>query len=132
MMRSRGFVRREGGKKEEDGSKGDNDVEDDNAGEVEEREGSASLEDASNNDKIYGAIASGQGNNTTNDKAAKYGDYEEGRMVGIPQLWVFPMGHMEAIAELIMKMDIDCLDHLTNVTCQDFEDGTGFEITFYF
>ena len=41
MTRSRGFVRREGGEKEEEGSKGDND--DGNVGEGEEREGAASL-----------------------------------------------------------------------------------------
>ena len=70
MMRSIGFVRREGGKKEEDGSKGDNDVEDDNAGEVEEREVAASLEDASNNNEIYGDIAS-RGTTTNNAKAPK-------------------------------------------------------------
>ena len=61
MTIPRGFIRREGGEKEEKVSKGygNND-----AGEGEEREESASLEDASNNDEIYGAIASGQG--TTN------------------------------------------------------------------
>ena len=47
-------------------------------------------------------------------------------MVGIPQLWVCTMGHMQAAAELIMERDIDCLEFLTDVTCQDFEDGTRF------
>ena len=53
-------------------------------------------------------------------------------MVGIPQFWVYTMGHMEAVAELITERDIDFLDHLTDVTCQDFEDSTGFELCFTF
>ena len=44
------------GKKEEKGLKGDDN--DDNAGEGDEKEGDASLDDASNDDEIYGAIAS--------------------------------------------------------------------------
>ena len=64
--------------------KGDDDG-DDNAGEGEEREGYASLEDAFNDDKIYVAIASGQCTNTTNAKDdSKDGNDEEGLMVGIP------------------------------------------------
>ena len=115
-----------GGEKEEEGSKGDDDG-NNNAGEGEEREGDASLEDASDDNDIYGTIASGQGNTTTNAKAAKYNDDKDGRMVGIPQFWVCAMGHMEAVAKLITERDIDCLEHLTDVTCQDFEDGTGFK-----
>ena len=53
-------------------------------------------------------------------------------MVGIPQFWVCTMGHMEAVAELITERDIDCLEHLTEITCQDFEDGTRFELRFTF
>ena len=49
-----------GGKKEEEGSKGDDDDGNDNdAGEGEEREGVASLEDVSDDDEIYNVIASG-------------------------------------------------------------------------
>ena len=47
-----------GGEKEEEGSKGD-DEGDGNTGEGEEREGASSLEEAFDNDKIYGAIAPG-------------------------------------------------------------------------
>ena len=39
---------------------------------------------------------------------------------------------MEAIAELITERDIDCLEHITDVTCQDFEDSNGFELCFTF
>ena len=74
-----------GGKREDEGSKGDDDCSDDDAGEGEDREGAECLEDASDVDKIYGAIASGQGNTITNTKADKDNDDEEGRMVVIPQ-----------------------------------------------
>ena len=57
-----------GGKKEEEGSKVDDNNGNTNAGEGEKREGDASLENASNDDEIYGAIASGQGTNNTNSK----------------------------------------------------------------
>ena len=40
------------------------------------------------------------------------------------------MGHMEAVAELITEKDIDCVEHLADVTCGDFENGTGFELRF--
>ena len=107
-----------GGKKEEEGSKVDDDDGNTNAGEGEKREGDASLENASNDDEIYGAIASGQGTNTTNSKEdAKDVDEEEGHMVGIPQFWVCAMEHREAVAKLITERDIYCLENLTGVTC---------------
>ena len=53
-------------------------------------------------------------------------------MLGIPQFWVCVMGHMEAVSKLITERDIDCIEHLTDVTCRDFEDSTGFELSFYF
>ena len=53
-------------------------------------------------------------------------------MVEIPQLWVCAMVHMEAVTKLIAESDIDCLEHITNFTCQDFEDGTGVELRFTF
>ena len=43
-------------------------------GSVEEREGYAPLEDASDNNDIYGTIASGQGTTTTDTKSAKDDD----------------------------------------------------------
>ena len=80
-----------GGEKEEEGSKVDDG---DNAGEWEERYGDSYLEDTSGYEEIYGTIASGQGATTT---SAKDDDEEEGRMAGIPQFWVYVMGHMEAV-----------------------------------
>ena len=106
-----------GGEKEEEGSKGDYGG-DDNAGEGDEREGGAYLEDAFDDDEIYGSIASGQGTTTNNAKNnAKDNDAEEGLMVGIPQFWVCVMGHMEAVAKLITERDIDCIENLADVTC---------------
>ena len=53
-------------------------------------------------------------------------------MVGIPKCWVCEMGHMDAVAELITERGIDCLEHLTDFTCQDFEDGKLLELCFTF
>lgn len=33
---------------------------------------------------------------------------------------------------LFITADVDCLDHLTNVTSTDFPDGLGFDLTFHF
>ena len=85
-------------------------------GEGKEREGAASLEDASNNNKIYIHIDS-RGTTIANAKAAKDDNDEEGRMVRILQFWVCVMVHMEAVAKLITERDIDCLKHLNGVTC---------------
>ena len=98
--------------------KGDDEGGNDDTGEGEEREGATSLDDSSDDKNVYGAIASVQGTTTNNAKdGAKDDSDDEGRMVGIPQFWVCAMGHMEAVAELIMERDIDCLNHLTDVHC---------------
>ena len=118
-----------GGEKGEGGSKGDGK----DAREGEEREGGASLEDTSNGDNIYDAIASGQGTTTTNSKDdAKKDDDKEGCMVVIPQFWVCTMVHMEAVEKLTTERDIDCLKNLKDVTCRDSEDGTRFELRLTF
>jgi nucleosome assembly protein 1-like 1 len=59
-------------------------------------------------------------------------DEEEGEIVGVPQFWVCAMGHMQAVAELITEGDVDCLESLVNITCEDDEDGGGFTIKFVF
>eukprot|EP00574_Skeletonema_japonicum_P000289 CAMPEP_0201739152 /NCGR_PEP_ID=MMETSP0593-20130828/45630_1 /ASSEMBLY_ACC=CAM_ASM_000672 /TAXON_ID=267983 /ORGANISM="Skeletonema japonicum, Strain CCMP2506" /LENGTH=486 /DNA_ID=CAMNT_0048233405 /DNA_START=117 /DNA_END=1577 /DNA_ORIENTATION=+ len=51
---------------------------------------------------------------------------------GIPQFWACAMGHIDLLAELITEQDVDCLDHLTDITCNDFADGSGFELHFHF
>ena len=108
-----------GGEKEEEGSKIYVDGGNDNTEEGEEREGSAFLEDASNDDDIYGAVSS-KGTTITNDKAAKGDNDKERRMLLILQLWVCAIKHMEAVAKLITEKDINCLENLTEVTCRDF------------
>ena len=42
------------------------------------------------------------------------------------------MVNMEAVAKLITERDTDCLEHLTNFSFRDFEDGTGFKLRFTF
>lgn len=59
-------------------------------------------------------------------------DEEESDMVGVPQFWVCAMGHMENVAELVTKRDVDCLLSLKDVTCEDFPDGKGFILLFHF
>ena len=73
------------------------------------------MEDASNKDKIYGAISS-KGTTTTYTKATKDDNDKEGCMAVILQFWVFTMGHMDAIEKSITERDIDCLEHRTGVT----------------
>ena len=59
----------------------------------------AYLEDASDDDEIYGAIASRQGTTTTNAKDnANDNDGEEGCMVVISQFWLCAIGQMEAVS----------------------------------
>jgi len=57
---------------------------------------------------------------------------EDGTIKGIPQFWVCAMGHLETVAELITEQDVDCLEHLVDVTCDDFPDGKGFFLNFIF
>eukprot|EP00985_Skeletonema_marinoi_P009832 scaffold4617_cov165-Skeletonema_marinoi.AAC.2 len=51
---------------------------------------------------------------------------------GIPQFWACAMGHIDLLAELITEEDVDCMEHLVDVTCDDFADGSGFELHFHF
>ena len=54
-------------------------------------------------------------------------------MVGILQFWVCAVVHVEAISKLIIERDIERLGNINDVTCQDFEESTSFELrlTFY-
>jgi len=67
--------------------------------------------------------------NATSDGEREAG---QGNITGVPQFWVCAMGHMETIAELITESDVDCLEHLIDVTCEDFLDGKGFTLKFHF
>jgi nucleosome assembly protein 1-like 1 len=64
------------------------------------------------------------------DPTSEHG--EEAFPKGLPQFWVCSMGHMEDVAELLTEEDVDCLEHLTDIQCHDFEDGKGFVLEFHF
>jgi len=51
---------------------------------------------------------------------------------GVPQFWACCMSHLETVAELVTEQDVDCLEHLIDITCDDFPDGKGFTLNFYF
>lgn len=52
--------------------------------------------------------------------------------VGVPQFWACAMTQMETIGELITEEDVDCLESLLDITCEDHEDGKGFTLSFHF
>lgn len=54
------------------------------------------------------------------------------KVSGIPQFWVCAMGHMEVVGGLIAEQDVDCLEHLQNITCENDENGEGFTLSFHF
>jgi nucleosome assembly protein 1-like 1 len=54
------------------------------------------------------------------------------RVAGVPQFWLCAIGHMDAVAELITEQDVDCLEHLQDITCDDDENGEAFTIKFHF
>jgi len=60
------------------------------------------------------------------------GEEQEETVKGIPQFWVCALGHMPVVAELLTERDIDCLEHLEDITCMDYENGEGFTLSFHF
>jgi nucleosome assembly protein 1-like 1 len=54
------------------------------------------------------------------------------KMPGIPQFWVCALGHMGVVAQLIAEQDLECLEFLQDVTCNDDESGEGFTLGFHF
>lgn len=60
--------------------------------------------------------------------------YEEGEeeLVGVPEFWFCAMSNIEVISDLLTERDNECMLHLKNITCEDFSDGKGFELKFYF
>lgn len=51
---------------------------------------------------------------------------------GVPQFWICTMSQMETISDLISEEDVDCLEHLQDITCADDDDGRGFTLRFVF
>lgn len=70
----------------------------------------------------------------TDNGADENGADENGaeKIKGVPQFWASAITHMDAIGELMSAEDVDCLEHLTNITCVDRDDGKGFTLAFYF
>lgn len=69
---------------------------------------------------------------TSADATTNHDNDTNNNVKGIPQFWACAMGHIDLLAELITEQDVDCLDHLTDITCNDFADGSGFELHFHF
>lgn len=57
---------------------------------------------------------------------------EEVIMKGIPHFWSTAISNHDTTGELITEEDVDCLEHLRDITCADDEDGKGFTISFLF
>lgn len=81
-------------------------------------------------DVVMGALDEEIAANNNNDGDGNNND--DTVVKGIPQFWACAMGHIDIIAELITEQDIDCLDHLIDITCTDFTNGSGFELHFHF
>jgi nucleosome assembly protein 1-like 1 len=81
-------------------------------------------------------------NNTTENDVIVPSEVEEEKadieeegfepMKGIPQFWACAMTRIEVIGELLTVDDLGCLDHLTNISCSEHDDGKGFTLTFHF
>ena len=57
---------------------------------------------------------------------------EENTRKGIPQFWVCVLGQNDIIAEMLSEDDVECLQFLMDVTCDDDADGRGFSLSFHF
>jgi nucleosome assembly protein 1-like 1 len=68
-------------------------------------------------------------------KANKVVDPADGEgepLKGVPQFWLCAMMHNDNVAELITEDDVDCLESLYDVTCENRPDGKGFTLHFHF
>ena len=54
------------------------------------------------------------------------------KIAGVPQFWVCALGNMEVVAHMISESDVDCLESLIDIRCEDDEDGKGFTLRFIF
>jgi nucleosome assembly protein 1-like 1 len=70
--------------------------------------------------------------NQANGAAPTGGGDEEEPVQGIPQFWACAMTRMETVGELLTVEDLDCLEHLMDISCHEHEDGKGFTLTFTF
>ncbi|EEC51328.1 nucleosome assembly protein [Phaeodactylum tricornutum CCAP 1055/1] len=66
------------------------------------------------------------------DSSSAHHNDAEPYVKGIPQFWLSTMSQEETISESLTEEDVDCLEHLENITCEDFADGKGFVLRFHF
>ena len=59
-------------------------------------------------------------------------DEDEENLVGVPEFWSCCIHNIEAVSELVTERDNECLLLLENIVSEDFDDGKGFELQFYF
>mmetsp|Transcript_435 Transcript_435/g.624 ORF Transcript_435/g.624 Transcript_435/m.624 type:complete len:339 (-) Transcript_435:1600-2616(-) len=57
---------------------------------------------------------------------------DDGSPKGIPQFWVCAIGHNETISDLLTEEDVDCLEYLSDIRCNEYSDGKGFVLEFHF
>jgi nucleosome assembly protein 1-like 1 len=67
-------------------------------------------------------------NDATDDDTLSQQDFT----VGIPKFWVLTLTQMPVTASMISEHDVECLGYLTDVTCDNYENGEGFQLNFYF
>ncbi|EJK46640.1 hypothetical protein THAOC_34678 [Thalassiosira oceanica] len=51
---------------------------------------------------------------------------------GVPAFWSVAISHIDVVAGMMSPEDVESLDYLTDITNEDFADGTGFELTYHF
>lgn len=59
-------------------------------------------------------------------------DEANANLTGVPEFWSCAMANIETISELLTERDNECLLHLEDIQCEDFDDGKGFTLTFHF
>jgi len=73
-----------------------------------------------------------QGNKKENVCNNDDNNTSEEKVQGIPQFWVCAIAHNETLQAMLSEGDVECLESLQDVTCEDDEDGKAFTLTFTF
>jgi len=73
-----------------------------------------------------------QGNKKENACNNDDNNTSEEKVQGIPQFWVCAIAHNETLQAMLSEGDVECLESLQDVTCEDDEDGKAFTLTFTF
>lgn len=72
-----------------------------------------------------------QGDDTTTSNTPDENDVEPS-LVGIPQFWAITLNQMPVTGAMIAERDVDCLGYLEDITCDNYENGEGFQLNFQF